>query len=946
MSDKRNRHLKWSENLPTNRAALLGAAVLTSLVVGGPKVRADAPEYYVVTVYFGGTNCTEHMWSLDYRWDQPPTLLGAHNGLFAMWQFFGQEDGLAALHHYHREEVQTLDSGVRLHHKTHFVNGVGSEGGPGPVELAIRIADIADPARPGAVRGWNWVIEQAHLYLEPVLAQAAADPNIDGVILNTVGFSRGGVSALWFANQKAHDARISKINILAFDPVPGWYPADTRVPSPYFYFGSPVYQKVNQYVGMYARDENSGQFWALMPLGIQKSLTVAFPGAHETIAGSRAVLGHSFMGVCCCATCPVGTPNCLWDPFGQDNAPGWIGRLTSLIASQYLRSPEWGAAQFVDTWYHSGLQVPSFETFVDLFDYYETGHLPYPYEWMRSVGFLPGPGYPGCLDHDPWLVPYERRAIEPLVGTNEYSYVAPDLLAVAPLWPYHYASWAVQDDIEPMLGQPPVADAGADQTVIAYGGQPAVATLDGSGSSDPDGSRLLYYEWSLDGAPGSVLGQGHGLAMMDVALDVGQYDIRLSLYDGYHVSESVTRVTVVTPCPVIHVDDDAPPGGDGRSWPAARNNLVEAIAVECGVAEIRVAGGTYKPGTARLDTFPLKNGVTIRGGYRGQAGGGEPDDRDIVLYQSVLSGDIGTVGDASDNAFHVVTGSGTDASAVLDGFTITGGHANGGSWEDLGAGVNNSSGGPTLRDCTLVDNSAVLGGGGMYNRTGSTPTLIGCTFLGNESGTYGGGIHNYDASHPTLINCLLRGNSSAQGGAIQSHTGCNPTLINCTLVDNTAQEAGGALHSFASTTDVANAVLWANTPQPIHDDGSATTVTFSCIQGGFAGDGNIGELSEHNPLFAGTGHRLLPGSPCIDAANNDAVPPSVTVDLARHWRFVDDPATADTGAGDPPIIDMGAYEYRPGDGDGDGDADLIDYDAFLNCVTGNLGGVPPQGNRI
>jgi len=72
-------------------------------------------------------------------------------------------------------------------------------------------------------------------------------------------------------------------------------------------------------------------------------------------------------------------------------------------------------------------------------------------------------------------------------------------------------------------------------------------------------------------------------------------------------------------------------------------------------------------------------------------------------------------------------------------------------------------------------------------------------------------------------------------------------------------------------------------------------------------------------------YHLTGGSPCIDAADNDAVPPDtldldgdgdttepIPFDLDGNPRFVDDPATPDTGNGEPPIVDMGAYEFQAG----------------------------------
>ena len=60
----------------------------------------------------------------------------------------------------------------------------------------------------------------------------------------------------------------------------------------------------------------------------------------------------------------------------------------------------------------------------------------------------------------------------------------------------------------------------------------------------------------------------------------------------------------------------------------------------------------------------------------------------------------------------------------------------------------------------------------------------------------------------------------------------------------------------------------------------------------------------------GSNLRLQPGSPCSDAADNTSVPADVTTDLDNAPRFVDDVGTPDTGLGDPPIVDMGPYEYQ------------------------------------
>jgi hypothetical protein len=139
----------------------------------------------------------------------------------------------------------------------------------------------------------------------------------------------------------------------------------------------------------------------------------------------------------------------------------------------------------------------------------------------------------------------------------------------------------------------------------------------------------------------------------------------------------------------IYVDADASPGGDGQSWETAYQYLQDGLGTSVSGDEILVAGGIYRPDTNagnptgtgdRFATFELKDGVTIKAGYAG-FGEADPDVRDIEVYATVLSGDLlGDDGQGlannSENSHHIVTGSGTNGTAVLDGFVITAGNAN------------------------------------------------------------------------------------------------------------------------------------------------------------------------------------------------------------------------------------------------------------------------------
>ncbi|MFN8475442.1 MAG: hypothetical protein U0822_24875 [Anaerolineae bacterium] len=120
------------------------------------------------------------------------------------------------------------------------------------------------------------------------------------------------------------------------------------------------------------------------------------------------------------------------------------------------------------------------------------------------------------------------------------------------------------------------------------------------------------------------------------------------------------------------------PGGagtkDGTSWANAKDLAAALTAANSG-DELWVKAGTYKPTTTsdRTATFTLKSGVALYGGFAGAET--QRSQRNWTTNVTILSGAIGTVNNTSDNSYHVVVGSLVDSTAVLDGFTITGGSA-------------------------------------------------------------------------------------------------------------------------------------------------------------------------------------------------------------------------------------------------------------------------------
>ena len=304
---------------------------------------------------------------------------------------------------------------------------------------------------------------------------------------------------------------------------------------------------------------------------------------------------------------------------------------------------------------------------------------------------------------------------------------------------------------------------------------------------------------------------------------------------------------------IIYVDADANGFNNGTSWLDAYEDLQDALhtARTCGCEQIWVAKQTYKPTdmhvsyndtSARSISFELVNNVAVYGGF--PPGGGTWTERNPNVYETILSGDIGTPVDQNDNSYHVVKCQDVN-NATLDGFIITAGMANGSDaheygggiycWDSYGLIVRNCSislnsalfGGaifnyscdPNITNCIFFENTAEYDGGGIYNYQ-SSPSIINCTFSGNSATTvgnsHGGAIYNTTSSDPNVTNCIFSNNSASEGGAVYNYYDSDPNIINCVFNENTADGYGGGMvNSYQSSPTIINCTFSGN---------SATTV--------------------------------------------------------------------------------------------------------------------------
>ncbi len=210
----------------------------------------------------------------------------------------------------------------------------------------------------------------------------------------------------------------------------------------------------------------------------------------------------------------------------------------------------------------------------------------------------------------------------------------------------------------------------------------------------------------------------------------------------------------------------------------------------------------------------------------------------------------------------------------------------------IGGGLGNF-GTMYVTNTSILDNYAFESAGGVYNAVG-TMYLTNCTVSGNRAGgASGGGIYN---------------GSTAFGGTL--------VLTNVTVANNTvAGRGGGIYHDNTGTVTIRNSIIADNISSTSnHPDmsGDVSSQGYNLITNTVGSFGWINsDLLNRKALLAPIGnnggmtwtHAILPGSPGINAGNNDlARDPANNTPLTHdqrgcaHFRVVGG------------TVDIGAYE--------------------------------------
>ena len=357
-------------------------------------------------------------------------------------------------------------------------------------------------------------------------------------------------------------------------------------------------------------------------------------------------------------------------------------------------------------------------------------------------------------------------------------------------------------------------------------------------------------------------------------------------------------------------------------------------------------------GNQSPDSTAVLDGFTVIGGNADQAGGQAGEGGGLRVFEGSP-----TIVDCRFRSNVAIKGGGISLQSasgiIFVGCEFSGNLSFGHGFTYGGGAMFTSNTTLSLVDCRFESNISESSGGGIWLSEGSIASISRCVMIGNTAVNPGGAISAIQGTL-NVVNTSFIGNEStkSQGGAVSSGSG---TFVNCLFSGNYSETVGAAITKTSGTMMVQHCTFSANTTAShlgqavfgsaiienciLWDGGNEVnnaTVSYSNVQFGWPGEGNISAI----PLFAdangsdkipGTEDddlRLLPESPGIDSANSILVPldehdldddddlkERLPIDLDGNPRFIDDPLTLDTGNGECPIIDMGAYEFQDGSED-------------------------------
>jgi len=384
-----------------------------------------------------------------------------------------------------------------------------------------------------------------------------------------------------------------------------------------------------------------------------------------------------------------------------------------------------------------------------------------------------------------------------------------------------------------------ISNIGADELIYeVIDGSEAWLSLTGAlkGAIQPEDSTLVFLNYDIS------------------MLDVGIYDDTVSILSNDPWS----------PSKLIPVRIEILCGGIIRV-PGDCSTIKDAIDLAFDGATVLVADGTYTgSGNKNIDFNAKKITVKSENGAFHTVIDCENEGRSFYFHSdegsySRLEGFTlinGNPVDGYGGAIYFSNSSPTIVDCIISGNTIG---------DSDGGGIFCANSNPHIANCAIYYNSTNQNGGGLFC-TESNPQISTSTISGNSAQLNGGGIYCVD-SYPHFSNCSFSQNIAQKKGGGLYCRNSSPILNNCTITSNAAVLGGGGIRCYANSYPfISNCILWADSPQEILIDFNDPVVTYSNIEGGWEGEGNI-DTDPRLVSYEGIDYLLHPWSPCIDTGD-------------------------------------------------------------------------------
>ncbi len=434
-------------------------------------------------------------------------------------------------------------------HYKKFVNGVGAypKCTGDPLFLGSKAQkQQAKPHKEDICYRWAQTVSEGKTFLSDVLIETGPD---DTVTVNLLGNSRGAISSMWFLKsiengfEEDQLNKITAINMIAMDPVAGvWMTLDlygdlNAIGADTFIMS----ERLTNFVGIYATDERSQNFGALVPTTNEKTNALMYQvrGSHETLVGNQQKNGHSVKAG-------------FLNESDESLVLKSVNDLVGVTAVELLKGAAWGSntfdPQLYDTlypgghideasnrddffWHIDGMQLSDVDwelmrqtTFYPFFLYESyRAEIGYGCWGFLATGLLTGKhNEPRCLlyveESDSGTVELHQRGLDENSIVKEIG----NDISKPELWTEIQLMAHGDDDGDRVINAEDncptvantdqkdydkdgegdlcdsddlVADAGQDQTIECTCPDCTPATVNGAGSHDPDGD-LLFYNWS------------------------------------------------------------------------------------------------------------------------------------------------------------------------------------------------------------------------------------------------------------------------------------------------------------------------------------------------------------------------------------------------------------------------------------------------------------------